>query len=206
MSNDLTLSKTTISPSSPSFSPSILQQGQKNTLIQNANTVIINGSPIAIPTIMPTQPLNPNTDYYNLIVGDMVSFDRSDIILKIEPEKALTEYINHDIKNQFATLSNEAIQTLKSFPTIFMQENKEYGRATPEQQAGFGYIQDVEIRRKGIIIKTSILSRFTQQILNDHRIIFDIYGHEDFTELNQGHWTIKKVNLISKLRELGLQI
>nr|DAR40947.1 MAG TPA: hypothetical protein [Bacteriophage sp.] len=34
MSNDLTLSKTTISQPTTSITPSISQQGQKNTLIQ----------------------------------------------------------------------------------------------------------------------------------------------------------------------------
>ena len=106
----------------------------------------------------------------------------------------------------FALLSDDAIQALQTFPTIFAHENEGYGFAAPDQQAGFGYILKIKVRHEGIIIKPSILGKFSQQILNENLLNFDIYGHEGFCELNRTHWTVKKVDLLSEFRELGIQI
>lgn len=206
MSNELILNKNTNStPAAPS-STTISQQGQKNTFIEYAHNVIINNPSETIPTIMPNQPLKPNTDYYNLIVDGMIDLEKSETCFSINPSRALTEYIDDDIKKHFATLSEEAIQSLQTFPTIFAHENDGYGLAAPDQQAGFGYILKIKVRHEGIIIKPSILLKFNQQILNDNLLSFDIHGHEGFCELNRTHWTVKKVNLISEFRELGFPI
>lgn len=205
MSNDLTLNKKTTSQPA-SFTQSVSQHGQKNTLIQHADKVIINNPSQTIPTIMPNQPLNPNTDYYNLIVDCMINLENPETSFSIDPSRALTEYIDADIKNRFASLSEDAVQSLQTFPTIFAHENEEYGIAAPNQQAGFGYILKIKVRHEGIIIKPSILWKFNQQILNENLLNFDIHGHEGFCELNRTHWTIKKVDLISEFRELGFQI
>ena len=106
----------------------------------------------------------------------------------------------------FALLSDNAIQSLQTFPTIFAHENEGYGLAAPDQQAGFGYILKIKVRHEGIIIKPSILWKFSQQILNENLLNFDIYGHKGFCELNRTHWTVKKVDLISEFRELGFPI
>ena len=98
MSNDFTLSKPTISQPTTSITPSISQQGQKNTLIQHADNVIINATQKTIPTIVPNQPLTPNTDYYNLIVDGMIDIENPEICFSIEPSRALTEYIDDDVK------------------------------------------------------------------------------------------------------------
>lgn len=206
MSNDLTLSKTTISQPMTSITPSISQQGQKNTLIQHADNVTINVTQKTIPTIVPNQPLNPNTNYYNLIVDGMIDIENPETCFSIEPSRALTEYIDEDVKKMFALLSDNAIQSLQTFPTIFAHENEGYGLAAPDQQAGFGYILKIKVRHEGIIIKPSILLKFSQQILNENLLNFDIYGHKGFCELNRTHWTVKKVDLISEFRELGLLI
>lgn len=206
MSNDLTSKKNATSKLTPSFSQSISQQGQKNTLIQHADKVIINAASKAIPTIMPNQPLNPNMNYYNLIVDGMIDIENPETYFSIEPSRALTEYIDADVKKMFALLSDDAIQALQTFPTIFAHENEGYGFAAPDQQAGFGYILKIKVRHEGIIIKPSILGKFSQQILNENLLNFDIYGHEGFCELNRTHWTVKKVDLLSEFRELGIQI
>lgn len=70
----------------------------KNTLIQHADNVIINATQKTIPTIVPNQPLTPNTDYYNLIVDGMIDIENPEICFSIEPSRALTEYIDDDVK------------------------------------------------------------------------------------------------------------
>lgn len=184
----------------------ITQNGKTNAVIQHADKVIINNTSTTIPTIMPNQPLNPNADYYNLIVDGMIDLEKTETCFSINPSRALTEYIDDNIKNHFATLSKDATQLLQTFPTIFAHENDGYGIAAPDQQAGFGYILKIKVRHEGIIIKPSILWKFNQQILNDNLLNFDIHGHEGFCELNRTHWTVKKVDLISEFRELGFQI
>lgn len=206
MSNELILHKSSISTPATPPSTTITQQGQKNTVIEHVDNVIINNPAAPIPTIMPNQPLKPNSDYYNLIVDEMIDFEKPGACFSVIPSRALTEYIDDAVKFHFATLSEEAIQTLQTFPTIFAHENAKYGLATPDQQAGFGYILKIKVRHEGILIKPSILWKFNQQILNDNLLNFDIRGHKGFCELNRTHWTVKKVNLFSEFRELGFPI
>lgn len=206
MSNELILNKSTISTPATHLSTTISQQGQKNTVIEHVDNVIINNLSETIPTIMPNQPVKPNTDYYNLIVDGMIDFEKPGTCFSVNPSRALTEYIDDDVKKYFATLSEEAIRSLQTFPTIFAHENDRYGLAAPDQQAGFGYILKIKVHHEGIIIKPNILWKFNQQILNDNLLNFDIYGHEGFCELNRTHWTVKKVNLISEFHDLGFQI
>ena len=206
MSNELISYKNIISTPATPLSPTISQFGQKNTVIEHVDNVNITNQVETIPTIMPNQPLKPNMDYYNLIVDGMIDLEKPGTCFSVNPSRVLTEYIDDDVKEHFATLSDGAIQSLQTFPTIFAHENDGYGIAAPDQEAGFGYILKIKVRREGIIIKPSILWKFNQQILNDNLLNFDIHGHEGFCELNRTHWTVKKVNLISEFRELGYQI
>lgn len=208
MPDDLILKKNTPSTPTTSFAQPISQQGQKNTLIQHASTVIINTTPVTIPIISPNHPITPGTNYYNLIVSNAITLSttNADIKFSIEPERALTEYIDAEEKKQFALLTDDAIRKLETFPTIFANENTKYGSTDPEQLAGFGYITKIKVRHEGIIIKPSILLLFHQQILNENHLDFDIQGHTGFNELNRTHWTVKKVDLISEFREQGFEI
>lgn len=189
----------------------VTQNGQKNTYIQNVDHLYINvpAPSNPAPIIGPNQPLNPNTDYYNLVISNMITISREKLDEKfsIEPKRALTEYIDDDVKELFASLSSDAIQKLQTFPTIFAHENTEYGTSTdPDQNAGFGYITKIKVRHDGFIIKPSILWFFKQQILNKNLMDFDIRGNDSFSELNRTHWTVKKVDIISEFRELGFKI
>lgn len=205
MSNDLSL-KGKNPPKQDSLSPSILQQGQKNMFIQNAEKVNINISPEALAAILAHKSLNLKSTYYNLIVSNELNLDAPSAEFKIDRSRVLTEFIDAEINKQFSLSLEDSIQKLQTLPTIFINENSEYGAATPAQQAGLGYISKIKVRHEVVLITPSIHQKFHQQTLNENPLKFDIIAQNRFSELNRTHWTIKKVDLLSELRELGISV
>ena len=142
------------------------------------------------------------TDYYNLIVQGWDGNFESPFIF--DPRRALTEGMTESLKNQFSTLDPNAIRILYTFPTLFATENKEYGHTDEDHEIGFGFIQQIKVLPAGIKIYPDIRIRFPQQRCNENLIDLGFYGDERGNELNRTHWTIKQLDLIAELREMGL--
>ena len=123
-----------------------------------------------------------------------------------DPKRALTEGMSDELKEEFSTLSDEAIEKIKTFPTLFANENTAYGHTDEEQTLGFGYIRQIKVRQAGIKIYPHILYLIPQQRLNEALMELDLWGDNTFNEFNRTHWSIKKVDLISELQELGFQL
>ena len=120
------------------------------------------------------------------------------------PSRALTEGMNKSLKNQFSTLEPAAIRTLYTFPTLFATENHAYGHTDEDHEIGFGFIKQIKVLPSGIKIYPNILFTFPQQQCNANVTDLGFYGDERGNELNRTHWTIKQLDLIEELREMGL--
>ena len=142
------------------------------------------------------------TDYYNLVVQGRDGDYESPFIF--DPSRALTEGMKDSLKNQFSTLEPAAIRTLYTFPTLFATENLEYGHTDEEHKIAFGFIKQIKILSGGIKIYPNILFRFPQQLCNENVQDLGFYGDHRGNELNRTHWTIKQLDLIAELREMGL--
>jgi len=106
------------------------------------------------------------------------------------------EYTTEPIKEQLRTLSLEAIECLKSWPCVLMEE----GRA--EELVRIARISD--LRDLGREIRLTVnLCPSKAPILNDHLWrIRDELDIEQF-EFSRNHWAVKERDLLSVLRTAG---
>ena len=114
--------------------------------------------------------------------------------------------MDDNLREEFSTLSDEAVEKIKTFPTLFANENTAYGHTDEDQTLAFGYIRQIKVRKAGIKIYPHFLYLIPQQRLNEALMDLDLWGDNAFNEFNRTHWSIKKVDLISELQELGFQI
>ena len=187
------------------------QTGDKNMQVAHANSVNNINYNIIVPTAnrMPCTPafhsgVRLNTDYYNLFVIGNESFDSGHFI--VPKNRALTESIDREIAVRFAGLSDEAIEQIKTFPSLFASENHDYGRTYDGHYAGFGCVTDVKIQENGIKIYFCTISSFPQQRLNELAFSLALGRASSFNELDRTHWTIKRINLLEELRVAGISV
>jgi len=185
--------------------------GNGNTLIAQANTVQQNVNLILIPG---SQPLNNGIvsgaqqtfdhDYYSLFVIGDETFT-SDHFL-VPKDRALTESTMQELKDSLASLSPDAVATIKTFPALFASENHFYGRTDDAQNAYYGFVTDIKIQDNGIKVYFRPLNSVPQQKLNDIASELGLGRASSFNELNRTHWAIKKINLIEALRDAGISV
>ena len=184
------------------------QQGEKNIYaehVENMN-VTLQVAPQVLKQDGQSMPATFDRTHYNLFVTFDLDFVNGFDSFTMDTDRSLKEYMSDELRKEFSTLSDEAIERIKRFPCIFANENTEYGRADEDQMLGFGYIRQIKVRREKIKIYPAIMYLFPQQRLNEALFELDISGSSSFNEFNRTHWCIKKVDLIAELRELGFQI
>ena len=130
----------------------------------------------------------------------------SEAQFKVEPDRVLTGYMEDSVKAEFSTLTEEAIARIKRFPSIFANENNAFGHTDEEQILAFGFVKQIKVRRNGVMIYPDIKCYLPQQRLNEALFELDISGTDSFNEFNRMHWSIKKIDLIAELRELGFTL
>ena len=140
-------------------------------------------------------------EYYNLFV---ISDEIKNWRFTIPKDRALRN--NSDIVKKFAELTPETISQIKTFPSLFMYENTEFGgRTSPDQKAYFGFVTDLRVQENGIIkVRFRRDADINQQQINDIAHLLDIHESSGIMELNHTHWTIKHVDLIEELTEAEL--
>ena len=144
-----------------------------------------------------------NSQYYNLIVTGEIEFENIQPIT-MPIDRVLTEYMD-ELKSEFLPLSPRVQERVLTFPTIFANENMYYGRANENQVFGLGYIHRIKVRHDAVRIYPQIICCLPQQKLNEACFELDMGGNSSFNELNRTHWSIKKIDLLAELHELGLQ-
>lgn len=189
---------------------SVQQNGEKNVYAENVGTmnVFIPKESVAPQLLEPIKNIYArivDRTHYNLFVVYDINFSEN-VPFFLDPKRALTEHIDDDIKERFSILSDKAQEKIKQFPCIFSDENAHYGRADEEQKVGYGFIKKIQVSTVGIEILPEILYFLPQQSLNEALSKLDIDGHCNLNEFNRTHWSIKKIDLIAELHNLGFQI
>ena len=77
---------------------------------------------------------------------------------------------------------------------------------TDQQILAFGFVKQIKVRRNGVMIYPEIRCYLPQQRLNEALFELDITGTDSFNEFNRMHWSIKKIDLIAELQELGFNL
>lgn len=184
------------------------QQGEKNIYAEHVDNmnVTVQIAPQVLPQNKQSRTITFDQTHYNLFVTFDLDFVRGIESFTMDADRSLTEYMSDELKKEFSTLSDEAVDRIKRFPCIFANENTAYGHTDEDQMLGFGYIRQIKVRRDKIRIYPAIMYLLPQQSLNEALFELDIIGTDSFNEFNRTHWCIKKVDLIEELRELGFQI
>lgn len=156
---------------------------------------------------VPTVSIDFDRTYYNLfVVGD--DFDiKTENPFKVRRDRVLKEYTNEEIKRLFLPLIDDSkIEQIKRLPCLFANENRYDGHTTEDQVMSFGYVRDIQPRRDGIKVYPHVMYLLKQQRMNEHLFDLDLWGSNKSNEFNRMHWSIKKVDLIAELHEMGYQL
>ncbi|MBW8382052.1 MAG: hypothetical protein K0M69_05970, partial [Youngiibacter sp.] len=140
-------------------------------------------------------------DYYNLFVTSSEIMSGRFTMPKDRSLRGESETVK-----KFADLNAESIKMIKTFPSLFMNENIWYGgKTSSEQEAYYGFVTDLRIQENGVIkIRFRCYAKVNQQKINDIADLLDIHQGSGVMELNHTHWTIKHVDLIDELTVAGL--
>lgn len=141
-------------------------------------------------------------EYYNLFVIADESFE-SDRFL-VPHGKALTEYIDPKIKAEYAFLKPEAVENIKKFPSLFIQEREEYEDPLDHEMLYSGIVTDVRIQQYGIAVFWKRIGSFFLKDLYGLLPDLCIAWKPTISELNFTHWTVKKMDLIGAMREANM--
>lgn len=149
------------------------------------------------------RPSKTNTDFFNLFVVGDEDLDRGRFIM--DKSRSLTKgSVNDEVFERFSGLSPEAIEDIKTFPSIFANENTAYsGKTDPEQLCYYGFVKEIKVQDNGIKIYFTPTCQIRQQK------IMDLWQELDFsrvgvTTLNRTHWIIKQINLDEVLEDAGI--
>ncbi|WP_269540322.1 nucleotide-binding protein [Cerasicoccus fimbriatus] len=112
------------------------------------------------------------------------------------PKERFLEYTDEITKDRFKKLTQELIDEIKEFPTLFMCE----GEKSPTI---IGRITDIKVREAELRIyfeESEHLSRIETGLIAEHATALDIY---DF-EMNRTHWAIKDEDLYHELTRANI--
>ena len=115
--------------------------------------------------------------------------------------------MSDETKQRFDALTPEMIEEIKTLPSLFLAENRPYGKADDDQRVIYGFVSDLKIYENDVKIyfcgyKTDIVQQRLNELLDELGLI----GNNAFNELNRTHWSIKRVDLIQELYEANLPV
>jgi hypothetical protein len=147
-----------------------------------------------------------NTDYYNIFVMGGETFEHNHFL--VPKNRALTKgSISDDLYERLASLTPEAIEEIKTFPSLFASENTgNWGNTDPEQMTIYGLVTEIRVQDNGIMIYYQYLNYIPQQKINEFSFELGLGNPRAITVLNKTQWTIKKINLIEALTDIGISV
>lgn len=145
-------------------------------------------------------------DYYNLFVQGCDDYLDNEYFYVAKDRALNTGMTSDSIRDEINALRPEDIERIKTFPAIICAENHKYGKTDEEQMAYYGVVYDIKVQDNGIKIYYRILNNIRQQILNEHLFELGLTGNDRLNELNRTHWAIKRIDLVTTLREIGVSV
>lgn len=182
-----------------------VQVGSVENLNYNQNNILITGNNARDNIAMNNLAIKGvSREYFNLFVIGAEDYQNSFFV--VPKDRALTEHMTEKSKAMFSPLTQTAIETIKTLPTIFASENTEYGSTSPDHQAFYGFVTDVREALDGYRIYFKLFQSISQQRLNELAIALDLSSSTHFNELNRTHWSIKNIDLVEELRQAGVYV
>lgn len=134
-----------------------------------------------------------SSDYYNLLVG-FDPFGRDCAL--VPKERALTEYIQDDVRARFGGWGAEAVEEIKKLPAVISME----ADGTDGQQAVFAFIKEVKVQENGIRVNFQRYFPIPFSILRENQQELGLH----LFEYTRTHWTIKNIDLVEVLQDAGV--
>lgn len=214
----------------PTGVPAVPQQGQftqtgnDNMMVPNYGTVNMNITlqqmPQVVQPVMFSQmvqyqmpmitgvfyvPPTVDREYYNLFVLGVEEFDKP--YIKVPRERVLNQCMTKETMAMFDALTPEMIARIKTLPSLFLAENRQYGHPDDDQRVIYGFVSDVKIYDNDVkIYFCGYKNDIPQKVINDLLEELGISGNSSFNELNRTHWSIKRSDLIQELLEAKIQV
>ena len=185
---------------------SINQSGFHSTLIGHVDNLNLTIS--SLPSFCGNnklyQPAKINCGCFNLFVIGCEDFNRG--YFTVSKECALTKCIAPELKKQYARLTGTAIESIKTFPSIFASENRRSAATDVDHQAFYGFVTDIQLLPNDVRITYALNYRIPQQRLNEIADELALRQAPLANELNDTHWTIKRVNLLDALKSISVPV
>ena len=189
--------------------PQVVQTGNDNVTIPNYGTVnlTVQQQFATMPAFGGSfyVPVRVNREYYNIFVIGGEEFDKP--YFKVPRDRALTHLMSKETMDRFAEMTQENKEEIKTMPSLFMAENRNYGKADDDQMVIYGFVSDLKIYDNDVkVYYCGYKIDIPQQRLNECLEELGLVGDNRFNELNRTHWSIKRCDLIQELLEAGVQI
>ena len=189
--------------------PQVVQTGNDNVTIPNYGTVnlTVQQQFATMPAFGGSfyVPVRVNREYYNIFVIGGEEFDKP--YFKVPRDRALTHLMSKETMDRFAEMTQENKEEIKTMPSLFMAENRNYGKADDDQMVIYGFVSDLKIYDNDVkVYYCGYKIDIPQQRLNECLEELGLVGDNRFNELNRTHWSIQRCDLIQELLEAGVQI
>lgn len=189
--------------------PQVVQTGNNNVTIPNYGTVNLTVQQQM--AVMPYfggnfyVPVRVDREYYNIFVIGTEEFDKP--YFKVPRDRALTHLMSEETMKKFSLLTPENKEWIKTMPSLFMAENRNYGKADEDQKVIYGFVSDIKVYDNDVkVYYCGYKIDIPQQCLNERLEELELVGDNRFNEMNRTHWSIKRCNLIQELFKAGVHI
>ena len=174
-------------------------------------TAYLNKNYPGLPQALPEQPVSHaeewaslNRERYNLFLLENEKYE--DCAFSIPRDYSLCRYMDREDIERFKLLSANSKNDIFNMPCIFAYRNSQFKFAEDNHHAILGRINDIYIQRENIKIRFTGFQNIPQQLINENLELFGLASASLRNELDEEHWSIKKIDLIEAVERLGIKV
>lgn len=159
--------------------------------------------PVPAPANDPVEIGRLRRDYYNLFVIEDETYQ--DGSFSISRSDALTRY-THDAEH-FRPMTADIISEIESMPCLFTIRNDDFSRCSENWVCVTGKLSKITVHGSVIKFKFGYYApAIPQNLLNQNAELFGLATSSLRNELDDEHWAIKKIDLLSVLKDRNYEI
>lgn len=159
--------------------------------------------PIPAPANDPMEIGRLRRDYYNLFVIEDETYQDSSF--SISRRDALTRYTQD--AEHFRSLTADIIAEIESMPCLFTLRNDDFSRCNDNWVCVAGKLSKITVHGSVIKFKFRYYApAIPQNLLNQNAELFGLATSSLRNELDDEHWAIKKIDLLSILKDQNYEI
>ena len=161
----------------------------------------------ASPFLSPDLPYFICRERFNIIILSQTFYDKG--LYRVDHKVRFMErFTSAEIKDELKELDLEAIEKIRSYPTILASESRYHGYlGASGQYAQYGFIKDItRYEFYDEIAFIAINKRIPQKFFDEHLYELGLEGRPRCSEMTTTHWEVKQGDLISVLRKGGIRL